>query len=918
MHKFAEKYTIVEKFSGFKTAAGEKVFSNEYIQSLRDADRKKANPLNIIAQSGGQEHMLMADADIMIGGGNRGGPLQVDTKVVTPFGYRRIGDLKAGDIITGRDGCMQRVVYRKDHGLLPCYKITTIDGSSIIASYDHLWNIRRTCYASKGRHLNGRGLNEDWKVWTTQQIVDFVTRRKSGELKNGHIVIPLCEPVKFTTSQRKRTFIDPYILGALLGDGCMSESVVNQGVLRFTSADDEIVQQFADAGFDMSHYAQKTDNKAKDYTIKDYALLAELEKVGLLCKTSIDKFVPKDLLFGTVDERFALVQGLMDTDGTIDKRGHCSFSTISEQLAKDMKFLINSLGGTATISKGDAGYKKNGEYIQCNDVYNVYIKIPDSARLFRLSRKKELSTQYNGGISEYHRRIVDVEYIGEKECCCIAVNNTDSLFLAEDFIVTHNSKTFSLLMQTLYHIRHPQFNGLILRNEKPDLDGIVLESYNLYTQFGTYNRSLTDMTWNFYRGGHLKFNYYGDNYEEFVKRFQGKQFCYIGVDEITHMEYKKFKYLITCNRNAYGIPNRFWGTCNPDPDSWLRKFIDWWIDEDGYPIKERDGVIRYCFMEGDSVDTIYWGDTPHEVYLQCKGIIDKLWNEEYERLGYNKERMFVKSVTYVRATVAENIKLISSDPSYVANLAQQGEEQRMRDLEGNWNFKAMGDDMIKMEDMEKFYENPQQEGDGVSRASCDVAFTGGDNLVMWHFVGKHVKDLFVARFDSRTVIAAIKEKLAEWGVKEENFTYDLNGLGQSLKGFFPDAVPFNNCAAPFAVTTREQKGIKALYHDLKSQCAYLFYQDIKEGRLSIDPRLLEQKFSGDGYKGVPLAQILQKERKAIRRHEDSADKGFRVITKKLAKRYVGHSPDFIESLYYHEIFDLDKKRHNKPKGLWLI
>ena len=480
------------------------------------------------------------------------------------------------------------------------------------------------------------------------------------------------------------------------------------------------------------------------------------------------------------------------------------------------------------------------------------------------------------------------------------------------------AKSFSLLMQTLYHIRHPQFNGLLLRNEKPDLDGLVLESYNLYSQFGTYNRSLTDMTWNFYRGGHLKFNYYGDNYEEFVKRFQGKQFCYIGVDEITHMEYKKFKYLITCNRNAYGIPNRFWGTCNPDPDSWLRKFIDWWIDEDGYPIKERDGVIRYCFMEGDSVDTIYWGDTPHEVYLQCKGIIDKLWNEEYERLGYDKERMFVKSVTYVRATVAENIKLISSGPSYVANLAQQGEEQRMRDLEGNWNFKAMGDDMIKMEDMEKFYENPQQEGDGVSRASCDVAFTGGDNLVMWHFVGKHVKDLFVARFDSRTVIAAIKEKLAEWGVKEENFTYDLNGLGQSLKGFFPDAVPFNNCAAPFAVTTREQKGIKALYHDLKSQCAYLFYQDIKEGRLSIDPRLLEQKFSGDGYKGVPLAQILQKERKAIRRHEDSADKGFRVITKKLAKRYVGHSPDFIESLYYHEIFDLDKKRHNKPKGLWLI
>lgn len=480
------------------------------------------------------------------------------------------------------------------------------------------------------------------------------------------------------------------------------------------------------------------------------------------------------------------------------------------------------------------------------------------------------------------------------------------------------SKSFSLLMETLYDIQNPNLNAVLLRNEKPDLDGLVLESYNLYTQFGSYNRSLNDMTWNFAKGGHLKFSYYADEYNEFIKRFQGKQYAYIGVDEITHMPYKKFKYLVTCNRNAYGIRNRFWGTCNPDPDSWVRKFIDWWIDDEGYPIKERDGVVRYCFMDGNSVDTIYWGDSPHDVYLQCKNIIDKLWNDEYEALGYDKERMFVKSVTFVRATVAENVKLLSSDPSYLANLAQQGEEQRMRDLEGNWNFKRASDDMIKMDDLDAMFNNAYQIGDGVLRASCDVAFTGGDNLVMWLWQGNHIKDLYVARFDSRTVISAVKEKLTEWGVEESNFTYDLNGLGQALSGFFPDAMPFNNCAAPIALTHADEKGIKSLYKDLKSQCAYLFYKDIVDLNISIDSRLLSFKYSGDGFKGATLYNILQKERKCIRRKEDSSDRGFCLMQKSLAKKYVGHSPDFIESLFYRKLFDLKRKKHKKPRNLWMV
>ena len=99
-----------DAFSGLKTDNGDQIYTQEYIQSLRDADKKHPDKLKIIAQRGGQERMLSIDADIKIVGGSRGGPLFVDTKVVTPFGYRRIGDLKQGDIISGTDGDRKSVV----------------------------------------------------------------------------------------------------------------------------------------------------------------------------------------------------------------------------------------------------------------------------------------------------------------------------------------------------------------------------------------------------------------------------------------------------------------------------------------------------------------------------------------------------------------------------------------------------------------------------------------------------------------------------------------------------------------------------------------------------------------------------------------------------------------------------------------
>lgn len=679
-------------FSGLLLDNGDPVYTQEYIQSLRNADKKKPDNLKIIAQRGGQEDMLSIDADIKVCGGSRGGPLEEHTIVLTKCGEKEIKDIIEGEIVYGfaQEECV--VLKNVFFGELPCFRITLDNGLFYESSYDHIWPVRIGDFADEAHFLN------------TQDIVYAIERRSL--------------------------------------------------------------------------------------------------------------------------------------------------------------YLVN--------------------------------------------------------IDSEYFKIESIKPIGKRKCYCLAVDSRWSTFALHGGIMTHNSKSFSALMEVLKDIRNPDFHATILRNEKDDLQSLVTDSYKLFSQFGTYNKSQNDMTWNFNNGGWLKFSYYAGAYQDFKTRFQGRQYAYVCIDEGTQCPYKKFKYLLTNNRNAAHIRNRFWITCNPDPESWVRKFIDWWVDENGYIDPDRNGVIRYCFMDGDTPDSIYWGDTREEVYEQCKGIIDSLWKDSYADLGYTKLEMFIKSATFVRADVSENIKLISTDASYIANLAQQDEEQRMRDLEANWNWKAAGDDMIKMEDLDEIYDNAEQLGDGSRRASADIAFTGGDNFVMWLWEGWHCRDLVVLRLDPKTLVSVVKSKLTEWGVEECNFTYDMQGIGQYFKGFFKDAVPFNNQASPIAQTREEEEGIKYLYKDLKSQCAWLFYKKIKNREISIDSELLERKYSGNGFDKVPLRQVLQKERKMLRRDEASDDRGFKLLPKKIAKKYVGHSPDFFESWFYVMIFELYKKKHKKIKGLWRL
>ena len=469
-------------------------------------------------------------------------------------------------------------------------------------------------------------------------------------------------------------------------------------------------------------------------------------------------------------------------------------------------------------------------------------------------------------------------------------------------------KSMVLLMNALYDITNPNFRSIIFRKDLDDLSDLIDTSADIYSDFGTYNRAKNDMTWNFTNTGWLTFSYHNMDFTDFHDRYQGKQYAYIGVDEITQMSFKKFKVLTMSNRNAFGIRNRIMGTCNPDPDSWVAKLIEWWIDQEtGLPIPERCGVVRYCFMDGDDVSQIVWGDTREECFAKCKTTLMQYWKPEYEKYG-TPEELFIRSITFIPAKLADNVALMSSDPTYLANLIAQDEETRARFLDGNWKYKAAGTDLIKIEHMESFYDNAIQSGDKVRRVTCDAAFDGGDNCVFWAWEGDHIFDIAVCSKDSKKTIEFAKALLERWRVREENFAYDLIGVGQVFKGFFPKAIPYN---AKEAV----QEKFKGMFYNLKAQSFQYFADHIKDGTYSIAPELLERRFSGRNYKNKTLREILNEERKCIRFREDDPT---RVIDKMRGmKRLIHRSPDFIEGAAIREIFNIKNIRH-KPKNIGLL
>lgn len=879
---------------------GKRVYTYEYIEKLRKENlqlKKDGKPIfNLIPQKGFQEKALLTQADIKIVGGRRGGgkATSVDSQIVTPFGYRRLGDLNIGDIISDPvSGGMQRVIAIYEHPQKDLYEVTFDDGTTCECCDDHLWKVRQTGYTHKRRNMYGGGIEDDYRVWTFRMIREWLDKQDRGhyqETKKGstykkHLVIPLCKPVKFTRSipSQKKPNIDPYVIGALIGDGCLTERSI-----YFESADEFIVEQFRNAGLDMSHARNKDYSKSTTYRIPNDQIIPILSDLKILGTKSENKFIPDVYKWGTIEERWAILQGLMDTDGSVT-RSAGEFTSISKQLAEDVQFVARSLGASAIITEKDTFYRdKDGDKVECNTAYRVRIKLPDASMLFRLPRKKEKVIPFNGGVSEVCRRIVGYKYIGKKDARCITVDSCHSLYMLQDFIVTHN--TWLGCFESLPYIFNPNVNMYGFRKYEDDVKrGIWKSAKQVYRGFGILSDSYFEVKFLDGKGATMKMEHLAEE-KKISDRFRGVEMAYILIEELaehTKENLDTLFALLASNRTTSGVKSKCVCTCNPvGKSNKLRHFLDWYIDpETDTIIPERDGKIRYFHRYGDDVADIAWGNTPEEVYNNpnVHAKIDKLVAET--GCPYTD---FITSLAFIEGDYASNEILKISDPKYMNRISARGTESATNDIVGVWRDIDSGSAMLSTDDMERFFNNSEKR-DGFMRASADVALKN-DFLVLYALDGHHVCDIEIWRGGmSDDVIPFIEKFLKKNGVRKENFTYDANGLGMWLSestAFKGKSHPFNNKSAP---------SDSRMWNNLKSECAERFVKAIKNGEYSISEDVLNRKFYDKKKHVYTVKERLIEERRALKR-KDSAVSRFEIIEKTQMKLEVGHSPDFIEGL----------------------
>jgi phosphate starvation-inducible PhoH-like protein len=362
----------------------------------------------------------------------RGRAQPLSAKVLTPDGWRPIGELTVGDLVVGSNGLPTPVLGVYPQGRKAIYRVTTQDGASTLACGEHLWTVRTPDDRSHGRPS---------RVVETQEMI--------GRLRRGHVhrfELPMVEAVEFVP---QAVPIDPYSLGLLLGDGCLTTKTTPS----FTTADPELAEAL-EAALPGIELVRKND---LDYVLRNVdggrgglrianpvtGALRELRLAGTRSET---KFVPESYRLNSAAVRLAVLQGLFDSDGgPVTQRGRTcriQYTTCSERLRDDVIFLVRSLGGVAYWRRRPALGRKpgmaNGRPVgHRHDAFVLDIRLPEGIEPFRLTRKQAAYNVAGGG--RPMRFIDGIEPAGEAETVCIQVAAADSLYVTDDLIVTHNT-----------------------------------------------------------------------------------------------------------------------------------------------------------------------------------------------------------------------------------------------------------------------------------------------------------------------------------------------------------------------------------------------------------------------------------------------------------------------------------------------
>jgi hypothetical protein len=374
------------------------------------------------------------------------------SKILTPEGWVKMGDIQPGMFVIGKNGKPTKVLQIYPQGKMDAYRVTFSDGSFTEVTGDHLWHVKNIDDRNKQTKIG-------YRILQTKDMIGKLVNYRGNKVFS----IPMVNPVEFTT---KDVPVDPYLLGALLGDGGLTKGVT------FSNPEIEIQDKIRVIveSYDLIFKRTKSSPK-KDFAItrgnnqkKTNKVFEAIRDLGLLGKKSIDKFIPDIYLYNSIETRLAVLNGIMDTDGYVNKTGHLTqICTSSIRLAEGIIELVQSFGGTVNKAIKNPKYTYKGKLKKGHEAYVLTIRLPHD--IIPFSTKKHLDRYLPKTKYQPIRFIDSIEPIGKHEAQCISVDAPDHLYVCDDYIVTHNTWVAIFIMAQSLDAGHCKRPFLVVPNQ---------------------------------------------------------------------------------------------------------------------------------------------------------------------------------------------------------------------------------------------------------------------------------------------------------------------------------------------------------------------------------------------------------------------------------------------------------------------
>lgn len=785
---------------------------------------------------GFQENFARSNVDVCFGGGQLGAGklLPLNSKVLTPNGWVQNGDLQVGNYVSTPFGKPAKILQIFNHKAKDIYRLETSDGRVAECGLEHLWAIRTE--KQKAKYNKHKDFRRNYTVCTTEYLLKMFYANKKT-----YIPIPYAQEFS-----EKEFVIPPYVLGVLLGDGCISDKTLNRKTNSITvsNTEEDIVMKL----YSLMNCTGLTRNKStcsknfytphiKEY--KDY-----LNSVGLNVK-SYDKFIPEEYLWGSIEQRKELLFGLMDTDGCVREKNKYSFSTTSEKLCNDFVYLCRSLGYIATVSTDKRAEKYTSGI-------SFIISIHTNDVIF--SSEKHLS-KYKKNLKQYptlykrtndHVYITSIEKVGVSDARCIFIDDDMHLYITEDFITTHNS--FGAILACAEPSLDPGFKACFLRTNLDDFKaggGLIDNIKQAYGDSVVITTSKKPRA-TFASGAFIECMHVANQTLKALEDdFKGTQYDMIYYDELTNFEWETFCFLFSRNRGEGKWTHKIRATTNPKRNHWVRTFIDWYVGLDGRIIEDRSGVVRYFFNAGNTVKDVVWGNSKEEVYMQNKGQIDTFLKEYNKKYGTATYKDVILSFTFYVGSTSENNAI---DTKYAGSIAAMGATLSAENA-GNWNVDTNNEENCLSFDVVQqiFLNEPAKNGD--KWVTCDLADVGTDNFIAIAWNGFHIEDILILNTTKPKDNAEYLQMFAiDHDVPDNHIIYDAI-RARYINDYIPDAMPYISNSHVLGVYGR-------MYSRLKDECYARLVDVVKRNNLSIDDNIARREYK---HKRIKTYTTIQSE-----------------------------------------------------------